>query len=145
MLVVALALAFCLQYVVSTRAQRAALDREVSISREKVLLLHEIDTLHQARAALEADFTRRSEALRQRESAIGGREDAATERTESSFQGLMIQQRLIKTLEALKDSLPDITPEVEKLTREHAQLAAENERLREEIARSRAGASPAAR
>ena len=82
----------------------------------------------------EADFTARSEELRQREAAIAGREDAATERTQSSFQGLLIQQQLTRNLEALKASLPDMTPEVEKLAREHAQLGAERQRLEKENA-----------
>ena len=82
----------------------------------------------------EAEFAARSEELRQREGAIAGREDAATERTQSSFQGLLIQQQLTKNLEALKASLPDMTPEVEKLAKEHAQLGAERQRLENEIA-----------
>ena len=85
----------------------------------------------------EAQFTARFEDLRQREAAIAGREDAATERTQSSFQGLLIQQQLIKNLEALKASLPDMTPEVEKLAKEHAQLGAERQRLESENAELR--------
>ena len=85
----------------------------------------------------EAEIAARSEEIRQREAAIAGREDAATERTQSSFQGLLIQQQLIKNLEALKASLPDMTPEVEKLAKEHAQLGAERQRLEKEIAELR--------
>ena len=93
-----------------------------------------IAELEERQAAREAEFAARSEELRQREAAIAGREDAATERTQSSFQGLMIQQQLTKNLEALKASLPDMTPEVEKLAKEHAQLAAERQRLEKENA-----------
>ena len=88
----------------------------------------------EAAAQRETEFAARSEELRQREAAIDGREDAATERTQSSFQGLLIQQQLTRNLEALKASLPDMTPEVEKLAREHAQLGAERQRLEKENA-----------
>ena len=94
----------------------------------------EIEDLKNAATEREAEFATRSEELRQREAAIAGREDAATERTQSSFQGLLIQQQLTKNLEALKASLPDLTPEVEKLAKEHAQLGAERQRLEKEIA-----------
>ena len=103
----------------------------------------ELENLLAAREAefrqREAEFTARSEEIRQREAAIAGREDAATERTQSSFQGLLIQQQLIKNLEALKASLPDMTPEVEKLAKEHAQFGAERQRLEKEIADLRRG------
>lgn len=69
-----------------------------------------------------------------RERSIDGRESAATDRTLSSFQGLMIQQQLVRNLEALKASIPDMTPEIEKLAKEHAQLTAESERLSKENA-----------
>ena len=88
-------------------------------------------------AAREAEIAARSEELRQREAAIDGREGAASARTQSSFQGLLIQQQLTKNLEALKASLPDMAPEVEKLAREHAQLDAERQRLEKENAELR--------
>ena len=94
----------------------------------------QIADLESRMAAREAEFAAHSEELRQREAAIAGREDAATERTQSSFQGLLIQQQLTRNLEALKASLPDMTPEVEKLAREHAQLGAERQRLEKENA-----------
>ena len=101
---------------------------------EQALLRDEIAELKAAAVQREAEFTARTEELRQREAAIAGREDAATERTQSSFQGLLIQQQLTRNLEALKASLPDMTPEVEKLAREHAQLGAERQRLEKENA-----------
>ncbi len=97
-------------------------------------LREEIEESKTAAAQREAEFTARSEELRQREAAIAGRENAATERTQSSFQGLMIQQQLTRNLEALKESLPDLTPAVEKLAKEHAQLGAERQRLEKENA-----------
>jgi peptidoglycan hydrolase CwlO-like protein len=100
-------------------------------------LRSEIEDLKKVAAEHEAEFAARSEELRQREAAIAGREDAATERTQSSFQGLLIQQQLTKNLEALKASLPDMTPEVEKLAKEHAQFGAERQRLEKEIAELR--------
>ena len=101
---------------------------------EQALLRDEIAELKAAAVQREAEFTARTEELRQREAAIAGREDAATERTQSSFQGLLIQQQLTRNLEALKASLPDMTPEVERLAREHAQLGAERQRLEKENA-----------
>ena len=44
----------------------------------------------------------------------------------------MIQQQLLRNLEQLKASLPDLTPEVDKLAKEHAQLGAECARLQRE-------------
>ncbi len=112
-------------------AQVAAVKRDLEEERTSV-------------AAREAEFAERAEVLRRREAAIGGREDAANDRTQSSFQGLMIQQQLIKNLQALKASLPDMTPEVEKLAKEHAQLTLERERLAEELEalKSRSGKAP---
>ena len=97
-------------------------------------LREEIEDLKKAAVQREAEFAARSEEIRQREAAIAGREDAATERTQSSFQGLMIQQQLTQNLEALKASLPNMTPEIEKLAKEHAQLGAERQRLEKENA-----------
>ena len=110
-----------------------ALDRE-SAEAAQTQLQKEIEDVKTAAAQREAEFTARSEELRQREAAIAGRENAATERTQSSFQGLMIQQQLTKNIEALKESLPDLTPAVEKLAKEHAQLTAERQRLEKENA-----------
>ena len=93
--------------------------------------------LKDSTAQREAEFTARLEELRRREAAIAGREDAATERTQSSFQGLLIQQQLVRNLEALKASLPDMTPEIERLAKEHAQLGAERQRLEKENAELR--------
>ena len=100
-------------------------------------LLRMASELKDSTVQREAEFAARSEELRRREAAIAGREDAATERTQSSFQGLMIQQQLMKNLEALKSSLPDMTPEVERLAKEHAQLGAERQRLEKENAELR--------
>ena len=97
----------------------------------------EIETLKRVSAQREAEVAARVAELSQREAAIAGREDAATERTQSSFQGLLIQQNLLKNLEALQAGLPDMTPEVERLTREHAQFDAEVQRLRKENAELR--------
>ncbi len=97
----------------------------------------EVEGLNRASAQREAEVAARVGELTQREAAIAGREDAATERVQSSFQGLLIQQNLLKNLEALKASLPDMTPEVERLTREHAQFNAEVQRLRKENAELR--------
>ena len=97
----------------------------------------EIEALKRAAAQREAEIAERIAELTQREAAIAGREDAATERTQSSFQGLLIQQNLLKNLEALKASLPDVTPEVERLAKEHAQFDAEVQRLRKENAELR--------
>lgn len=97
----------------------------------------EVEGLNRASARREAEIATRDHELAQREAAIAGREDAATERTQSSFQGLLIQQNLLKNLEALKASLPDMTPEMERLTREHAQFDAEVQRLRKENAELR--------
>ena len=104
---------------------------------KQAVLREEIEDLKKAAGDREAEFAARSEELRQREAAIAGREDAATERTQSSFQGLLIQQQLTRNLEALKASMPDMTPEVEKLAREHAQLGAERQRLEKEVANLR--------
>ena len=99
----------------------------------------EIAVFKEQQAAREQAFAEREKSLAEREAAIAGREDAATERTQSSFQGLLIQQQLTKNLEALKASLPDMTPEVEKLAKEHAQFGAERQRLEKEIADLRRG------
>ena len=104
---------------------------------KQAVLREEIEDLKKAAGDREAEFAARSEELRQREAAIAGREGAATERTQSSFQGLLIQQQLTRNLEALKASMPDMTPEVEKLAREHAQLGAERQRLEKEVANLR--------
>lgn len=100
---------------------------------QQTILRGEIADLKNAAAEREAEFATQAGELRQREMAIAGRENAATERTQSSFQGLLIQQQIMKNLEALKASLPDMTPEVERLAKEHAQMSAERERLQEEI------------
>ncbi len=92
----------------------------------------QIEDMTREAAQREAVFAGREGELRQREVAIAGRENAATERTESSFQGLLIQQQLTKNLEALKASFPDLTPEMERLAREHAQAEAERQRLQKE-------------
>ena len=97
----------------------------------------EIEDLQRAAARREAEIAARVGELTQREAAIAGREDAATERVQSSFQGLLIQQNLLKNLEALKAGLPDMTPEVERLAKEHAQFDAEVQRLRKENAELR--------
>jgi predicted nuclease with TOPRIM domain len=44
----------------------------------------------------------------------------------------MIQQQVLRNLEALKASLPDLTPEVDKLAKEHAQLKPRRDRLQRE-------------
>ena len=111
----------------------SAADRE-SAAAAQTQLKEEIEDLKKAAVQRETEIAARSEEIRQREAAIAGREDAATERTQSSFQGLLIQQQLTKNLEALKASLPDMTPEVEKLAKEHAQLGAERQRLEKENA-----------
>lgn len=115
---------------------RSASDRQ-SAETETALLREKIENMTTAAARREAEVAARSEELRQREAAIAGRENAATERTESSFQGLLIQQQLAKNLEALKASLPDLTPETERLAKEHAQLEAERQRLQKENAELR--------
>ena len=97
----------------------------------------EIEALQRAAAQRDAEVAARVGELAQREAAIAGREDAATERTQSSFQGLLIQQNLLKNLEALKAGLPDMTPEVERLAKEHAQFDAEVQRLQKENAELR--------
>ena len=97
----------------------------------------EIEALKRASAQREAEVAARVAELTQREAAIAGREDAATERVQSSFQGLLIQQNLLKNLEALKAGLPEMTPEVERLAKEHAQFDAEVQRLRKENAELR--------
>ena len=97
----------------------------------------QIERMTTEAAQREAEGAARDGELRQREAAIAGRENAATERTESSFQGLLIQQQLTKNLEVLKASLPDMTPEVERLAREHAQAQAERQRLQKENAELR--------
>lgn len=107
------------------------------IATEQAGLRAEIEGLQRASAQREAGFATRDQELAQREAAIAGREDAATERTQSSFQGLLIQQSLLKNLEALKAGLPDMTPEVERLAKEHAQFDAELQRLRKENAELR--------
>ena len=94
----------------------------------------QIEDMTTETAQREAANAARESELRQREAAIAGREDAASERTQSSFQGLLIQQQLTKNLEALKSSLPDMTPEVERLAKEHAQSEAERQRLEKENA-----------
>ena len=100
-------------------------------------LREEMEDLKRAAAQREEEMAEREGELRQREAAIAGRENAATERTQSSFQGLLIQQQLMKNLEALKASLPEMTPEVERLAKEHAQSGAERERLQKENAELR--------
>ena len=125
-------------------AVRLVNERRVAES-EKLVQANTIGDLKKAARDREAEFAARFEELRQREAAIAGRENAATERTQSSFQGLMIQQQLTKNLEALKASLPDLTPEVEKLAREHAQLGAERQRLEKENADLRRQLGPPAR
>ncbi len=104
------------------------------MNEQNVIAERVVAELQKEAAERERLFNARSEELRQREAAIAGREDAATERTQSSFQGLLIQQQLTRNLEALKASLPDMTPEVEKLAKEHAQLVAERQRLEKENA-----------
>ena len=104
---------------------------------EQAILREEMEDLKKTVAQREAEMAEREGELRQREMAIAGRENAATERTQSSFQGLLIQQQLMKNLESLKASLPDMTPEVERLAKEHAQLGAERERLQKENAELR--------
>jgi hypothetical protein len=101
---------------------------------EASILRNQIEDMATESAQREAATAARESELRQREAAIAGREEAATERTQSSFQGLLIQQQLTKNLEALKASLPDMTPEVERLAREHAQSEAERQRLQKENA-----------
>ncbi len=121
---------------------RAAGERTLTMIVEKVkeseeqgsVLIQMATQMKEKEEAREKEIAGREEELRQREAAIAGREDAATERTQSSFQGLLIQQQLTRNLEALKASLPDMTPEVEKLAREHAQLGAERQRLEKENA-----------
>ena len=115
----------------SAESFAAAAQKQISFSERRIA------ELEAQQAAREAEFAARSEELRQREAAIAGREDAATERTQSSFQGLLIQQNLLKNLEALKASLPEMTPEVERLAKEHAQFDAEVQRLRKENAELR--------
>ena len=118
------------------------MDRAITIEAD---LRAEIENLKRAAERREAEIAARDQELAQREAAIAGREDAATERTQSSFQGLLIQQQLTKNLEALKASLPDMTPEMERLTREHAQFDAERQRLQRENAELRRklnGATP---
>lgn len=100
----------------------------------EVFAHQQIEDLRKEAEQREAQVAARAAELAQREAAIAGREDAATERVQSSFQGLLIQQNVLKNLEALKASLPDMTPEVERLTREHAQFDAERQRLQKENA-----------
>ena len=113
--------------------QQAQRDLLASAERE-ARLAEEIAQLKDHLAARESEIAEREKDLAERERTITGREDAANERTQSSFQGLMIQQQLLRNLEALKASLPDMTPEVDKLAKEHAQLSAERERLQRENA-----------
>ncbi len=131
--------------VTQSKLEVLRLRSEVAVN-ERMLALRdtEVMQLNEQLAAREAEYAERETALALRERTIAGREDAASERTQSSFQGLMIQQQLIRNLEALKASLPDMTPEIERLTREHAQLGAERERLERENAqlRQRAGSPP---
>jgi predicted nucleic acid-binding Zn-ribbon protein len=135
-------------FVLRTLDQKSAETRLESERKEalaaQVLAREEIEALKKAITDREAEFAAQSRELFQREAAIAGREDAATERTQSSFQGLLIQQQLTRNLEALKASLPDMTPEVEKLAREHAQLGVERQRLEKENAelRRQLGRSP---
>ena len=116
--------------------KRRAEDRE-SAAVAQAQLQAEIEDLKRSAAQREAQIAAQVNELAQREAAIAGRENAATERTQSSFQGLLIQQQLTKNLEALKASLPELTPEVERLTREHAQFDAERQRLQKENAELR--------
>lgn len=126
------------QRVLERKAAELRLDSEMGrAAAAEADLRAEIESLKRAAAQREAQFSARESELAQREGAIEGREDAATERTQASFQGLLIQQQLVKTLEALKASLPDMTPEVERITREHAQLGAERQRLEKENAELR--------
>ena len=116
-------------------SQRAADQQAADLTRAQ--LLAEIGELKRAGAQRETEIATRFQELAQREAAIAGREDAATERVQSSFQGLLIQQNLLKNLEALKAGLPDMTPEVERIAKEHAQFDAEVQRLRKENAELR--------
>ena len=123
---------------VEKKAARSRLESQMKQAEvEQAVLRGEIAELKKTAAQREAEIAERERELRQREAAIAGREDAATERTQSSFQGLLIQQQLMRNLEALKASLPDMTPEVERLAKEHAQLGAERQRLEKENAELR--------
>ena len=117
-----------------TKAEtQMAAERERAATAE-VFAQQQIEDLKKEAAQREAQVAARAAELAQREAAIAGREDAATERVQSSFQGLLIQQNMLKNLEALKASLPDMTPEMERLAREHAQFDAERQRLQKENA-----------
>ena len=117
-----------------TRAETQMAAEKERAATAEVFAQQQIEDLRKEAEVREAQVAARAEELRQREAAIAGREDAATERTQSSFQGLLIQQQLTKNLEALKASLPDMTPEVERLAREHAQSEAERQRIQKENA-----------
>ncbi len=115
---------------------RRASDLEMAEG-EKAALREQIEELKEAASRRDTEIAARGSELAGREAAIAGREDAATERIQSSFQGLLIQQQLIKNLEALKAALPDLSPEVDRLAKEHAQSKAERQRLQEDNAELR--------
>ncbi|HZJ15267.1 MAG TPA: hypothetical protein VFD27_09470, partial [Chthoniobacteraceae bacterium] len=95
----------CSQYA----AGKQQAQRDLLASAERAARLEEEVTQLKEHLAARAA---REKGLAERERTITGRENAANERTESSFQGLMIQQQVLRNLEALKASLPDLTPEV---------------------------------